>query len=276
MVKLPDPLDRVIRSAMGNPVVKIVTEKTIGSKVVEHYDTPVLTLKRAYVQNFKYLGTFPPHIRRFVVATIRNDGPYSATDCWGQITVKELGEDPIPLHWADESYEMRRNSMVAISIPPGVERDLDISFSILGSESLQTSTSVKTTGQVSTSYSTTPSRETAVTSYGITLQQPESMKGTFSPELASSDSNKLVRVLEDRPGGQIEPPSKGAWLASHLVIAHPITGSEHYLQPEKPVKRYHGSLEVICGNGKGHIIPIILIVSHDPHMLIFDWRITPI
>lgn len=41
MVRLPEPLDRVTRRRIGNPIVKLVSEKTVGSKFVEHYDTPV-------------------------------------------------------------------------------------------------------------------------------------------------------------------------------------------------------------------------------------------
>ena len=97
MVRLPGPLARVIRKPMGNPIVKAVTERVAGSKFVEHYDTPVLKIQKTYVDNFHYLGTDPLHYRRFVIATIRNDGPYSATDCWGQITLDEIGEDNAPV-----------------------------------------------------------------------------------------------------------------------------------------------------------------------------------
>lgn len=269
MVRFRESLDRVIRRAMGNPISKGIVGKLVGDKVVDHYDTPVLSIERGYVDDFYYLNSIPPHYRRFIIVKVRNIGPYEATNCWGTITVEELGLKEVPLHWADESYEIRRDSMIPINIPPGISRDLDIAFSVYGSEYSGGSHPLTTTLYSSSSSTKISKSEKtpSITSYD--LVRP---RGTFTPEVARTDSNQQFQVTEREP----EPPMEGAWLASHLVIAYPSYDSEHYLPPQSPPRRYHGEIKVICGNGTGDRCPIVIISAVEPSNLLFDWRVTPI
>jgi hypothetical protein len=272
MVKVRKTLDRYARRAMGNPVVKGITERIAGSKVVEHYESPHPKIIQIYTDNFYYFRTDPPHYRRFVIGKVRNKGKRTATNCWARISIDELGLAEIPLHWADESYNIRRNSMDMIELPPDVSRDLDIAFSVLGSE-FEKIPSVSITGTV-TGTTITGSEETSITDYGLTTQ-PSSTRGTFSPEVVGSDSNKLKRTLVESKERKVEPPLNGAWLASHLVIANPMVRSEHYLPPIEPVKRYRGKFEVICGNGEGNSLDMVLLVYSDPTKLDYDFRYVP-
>lgn len=258
-------LDRYARRAMGNPVVKAISERIVGSKVVEHYESPHLKIEEIYADDFYYFRTDPPHYRRFVIGKVRNKGKMTATNCWVRISIDELGLTEIPLHWSDESYDIRRISMDMIDLPPDVSRDLDIAFSVLGSEFIKIP-SVCTTGTV------TVSEGTAITDYS----QTQSARGTLNPEVVGSDSNKLIRTVVEMSEGKVEPPLDGAWLASHLVIANPIVGSEHYLSPIEPVKRYRGKLEVICGNGEGDSLDMVLLVYPNPTKLDYDFRFVPI
>ena len=98
--------DRWTRRRMGNPIIKAIIERVAGEKFVEHYEEPYLTIEGGYVEDFQYIGTDPIHHRRFILVKVTNDGLRSAVDCWAQITIPELGLEKIPLHWADESYEM--------------------------------------------------------------------------------------------------------------------------------------------------------------------------
>jgi len=257
--------DRWTRRRMGNPVTKAIIERVAGEKFVEYYEEPYLTIEGGYVADFQYIGTNPVHHRRFVIIKVTNEGLHSAEDCWAHINIPELGLEKIPLHWADESYDIRRNSMDMITIPPGVSRDLDVAFSVYGEEYDEGKTVSTRDNSVSVTVSVNPSVETLVTGYGSTIS-----RGTYDPRLATTGA----RLYEEIPK-QPDPKLKGSWLASHLVLAIPIENSEHYLPPDSPPKRYDCTIEVICGNGKGDETSITIMSSIEPSGLMFDYRITP-
>ena len=261
--------DRWTRRRMGNPIIKAVIEKVAGEKFVEYYEEPYLTIEGGYVEDFRYIGSEPSHHRRFILVKVTNDGLRSAVDCWAQITIPELGLENVPLHWADESYEIKRNSMDMITIPPRVSRDLDVAFSVYGEEydkgiSLMTGDAVIVTGKIigpstwksSTTTQTRPSTST--------------LGGTYDPRFVPTGARQVGDFHKES-----DPKLKGSWLASHLVIANPRENSDHYLPPDFPPKRYDCELQVICGNGKGDETSITIISSIEPSGLIFDWRKTP-
>jgi len=276
MEKVQEKFDEFERKKLG-----IVLTRLAERSGELEYEGPNLVIKGGYVSDFKYFGTDPIHHRRFVIVNVINEGSRSATNCCAQITIPSLGLDKTPLHWADESYEIRRNSMDRITIPPGVPRDLDVAFSVYGEEydggkmartsgepeiiTKTTSTSLGTiTGMI-----TIPSTETPITSHGLTIPKgtyDPRPRGTFNPEVASTGA----RLSEEIPK-TFDPKLKGSWLASHLVLANPIENSEHYLPPDSPQKRYDCEIEVICGNGGGESRSMMLISSINPSELDFQW-----
>lgn len=270
MEKALEKFDEFERRSLDNVVSRLI-EKTEARR----YEEPNLVIKGGYVDDFEYFGTDPIHHRRFVIVNVINEGSRSATDCCAQITIPSLGLDKIPLHWADESYEMRRNSMDRITIPPRVPRDLDVAFSVYGQEYDEGKTprtsgrpAIITGGSTSTSNKTKTSTETKITSHGVArgTYDPTLLRGTYDPRPTPTGARLFEEISKT-----FDPKLKGSWLASHLVLANPKEKSEHYLPPNSPQIRYDCEIEVICGNGRGESRSIILISSINPSELEFQW-----
>lgn len=266
MVKNMDRVDRFARKVMSNPVAKAIAGVAQVEALVEHFDTPILVAKEGYAADFNYQNAFPPHIRRFVILRVSNEGSKSATECWASITIEELNLNDIPLHWADCSYEVYRNSMDTITIQPGVTRDLDVAFSVYGSF-IPIVDNVKQSGEIVKS-----TRTIADHRYSV-----DTMKGTMDVRLIPTGS----KLIEDQQFGlsdttfRLNSEKHGAWLASHLVLARPEERSEHYLSGDEVSIRYNSIIKITCSEGVIIEVPIVILVTNEPSGLNFDSRGLP-
>lgn len=252
------------RATIGAQIVLFAVEQI--SKLV---GKPTLRIEKVYIQNFQYLKTYPIHYRRFIIAKIRNVGRKGATGCLGKISIDEKGLTDIKLHWADEPYEIRRDSAIKINLAPNEPRDLDIAFSVCGGQSPKTKKEPVFTTGVGPLVSVNALGGTIYSTKKTTHDRSSTLtRGTYDPYVIPSDSNYLAKSDKEE---RIDPPLKGAWIASHLAIGNPIYNSRDYLRPG----RYHAEIEVICENGSGHRGKLVIISREECIGLLADLRKSP-
>ena len=226
---------------------------------------PVLTIKDVYVSNFNYIDTKPTYYRRFVIAIVENIGKTQARDCYGFASVRELSD--VPLHWAGAVTEFMRNDTQPVNIPAGRPRDLDIAFSVYGTNYPGLS---KTSGPVYKSTTTTTTYRTTRPTPGPTrdpnlIYNDSPWKGTLAPT-GSRMVKSMKKARKVRELG-------GAWLATNMDIGFltPKTNSPRYLFGALPRVTYDVELSVQCENSEYvEKRNIRILVGRNPQDLDFE------
>jgi len=138
--------------------------------------------------------------------------------------------------------------METITIPPGVNRELDVAFSVYGANQPGELGFITDTDTLPPTPNRPPTR------------------GTLDVTLTPTGS-RYIDIQNDNNSGLDEKPDPmkfSAWIASHEVLANPKEDSILHLSGREPPQRYHANIRVTCNEGIKDEKEIVLVVTPNP------------
>ncbi|MHA1410606.1 MAG: hypothetical protein ACTSQY_09940 [Candidatus Odinarchaeia archaeon] len=217
----------------------------LAKDIKKHADRPQLVIESLRAENFRLLRG--EYYCRFLLARISNFGGIRAENCLGHLVLNEDHEEEFKLHWADESWEKRRDSAPKIDLEPTESRDLDIAFSLCGNRKPDYHL---TSDEGPIIY---PNKQPVT-------EPPHYTGGTFDPMGVLGTTSATSENLRFR---NIFEPLEGSWIASPRTPLELTVGSITYLKPGV----HNVELRLILSEGEGFVLEFDILSSKDPYEL---------